>query len=77
VDPSRFLAVVDEEVCSGCGDCVDRCFFDAITLEERDGEEVSTIDAEKCMGCGLCQVTCPEDAISMKVVREEDFVPNF
>jgi len=77
VDPSRFLAVVDAEKCSGCGDCVDRCFFDAITMEESDGEEVSIIGAELCMGCGLCQVTCPEDAISMKVVREEDFVPNF
>jgi len=77
VDPSRFRAEVDEDACSGCGECVDRCFFDAITLLERDGEEVSCISAEKCMGCGLCQVTCPEDAISMVVVREEDFVPNF
>jgi ferredoxin len=77
VDPSRFLAVVDEDACSGCGECVDRCFFDAVSLRESDGEEISTIDAEKCMGCGLCQVTCPEDAISMKVVREEEFVPNF
>ncbi|MBN2027033.1 MAG: 4Fe-4S binding protein [Actinobacteria bacterium] len=77
VDPSRFKAVVDEDVCSGCGECVERCFFSAIALVERDGEEVSTIDAEKCMGCGLCQVTCPEDAISLVVVREENFVPNF
>jgi ferredoxin len=76
-DPSGFLAVVDEDACSGCGECVERCFFSAVTLEERDGEEVSVIDAEECMGCGLCQVTCPEDAISMKLVREEDFVPNF
>ena len=77
VDPSRFLAVVDEEACSGCGDCVDRCFFDAVSLEERDGEEVSVIVAEKCMGCGLCQVACPEDAIAMQAVREESFIPNF
>jgi Pyruvate/2-oxoacid:ferredoxin oxidoreductase delta subunit len=77
VDPSRFLAVVDEDKCSGCGDCVERCFFAAITLDERDGEEVSSIAAEKCMGCGLCQVTCPEDAISMQAVREESFIPNY
>lgn len=77
VDPSRFLAVVDEETCSGCGDCVDRCFFEAIALEERDGAEVSVITAEKCMGCGLCQVTCPTGAICMKVVRKEEFIPNF
>ncbi len=77
VDPSRFLAVVDDEACNGCGTCVDRCFFDAITLQESDGEEVSVIDADLCMGCGLCQVTCPEDAISMQVVRGEDFIPNY
>ena len=77
VDPSRFLAVVDEGACNGCGDCVDRCFFDAVSLEERDGEEVSVIVAEKCMGCGACQVACPEDAITMQAVREEDFIPNF
>jgi Fe-S-cluster-containing hydrogenase component 2/DNA-binding transcriptional ArsR family regulator len=77
VDPSRFLAVVDEDKCSGCGDCVERCFFEAISLRESDGEDISTIDAEKCMGCGLCLVTCPEDAITMQEVREPDFVPNF
>jgi len=77
VDPSRFLAVVDEEACSGCGDCVDRCFFEAVSLEERDGEEVPAIFAEKCMGCGLCQVACPEDAITMQAVREEAFIPNY
>ena len=77
VDPSRFLAVVDDEKCSGCGDCVDRCFFAAIALEEKGGEEVSAITAENCMGCGLCMVACPEDAISMSEVRSEEFVPNF
>lgn len=77
VDPSRFLAVVDEERCSGCGDCADRCFFGAVTLSGSDGEEVSVIDAALCMGCGLCQVACPEDAISMRAVREEGFIPNF
>lgn len=76
VDPSRFLARVDEESCSGCGTCVDRCLFEAISMEENDGAEVSVIEAEKCMGCGLCQVTCPEEAISMVAVREESFIPN-
>ena len=76
VDPSRFLAVVNEEECVGCGTCVDRCFFEAVSLQERDGEEVSTIAAEKCMGCGLCMVTCPQEAITLVVVREEDFIPS-
>lgn len=75
-DPSRFLAVVDEEKCTGCGTCEETCYFGAVELVERGDEEVSTIDAEKCMGCGLCQVSCPEEAISLKEVREPDFIPS-
>jgi ferredoxin len=72
VEPSRFAAEVDPDLCSSCGTCVDRCFFGAITLDE---EEAAAVDPEKCLGCGLCQVTCPEDAISMKEVRDRDHVP--
>jgi ferredoxin len=68
--------VVYEEKCAGCGTCEETCYFGAVELVERDGEEVSTIDAEKCMGCGLCQVACPEEAISLKEVREPDFIPS-
>ena len=56
---------------------MDRCFFEAVSLEERDREQVPAIFAEKCMGCGLCQVACPEDAITMQAVREEAFIPNY
>ena len=30
--PNRFLAVVDEEKCTGCGICVERCKFDAVVM---------------------------------------------
>lgn len=72
VEPSRFAAQVDPELCTGCGTCLDRCYFSAITLEE-DG--IARIDETKCMGCGLCQVTCPAEALSMNEVRPRDFVP--
>ncbi len=72
IEPSRFQAVVDPARCTACGECVDRCFFSAITQE---GDEPAAITAERCMGCGLCQVTCPGDAISLAQVREPDFVP--
>ena len=72
-DPSRFCAVVDEEACEACGECVDRCHFNAITLE--DGDDAAAIDAEVCMGCGICQVTCPTDAISLDEVRDKEFIP--
>ena len=71
LDPSRYVAEIDPDLCSACGTCLDRCFFSAI---EEQADAMAVI-AEKCMGCGLCQVTCPEDAITLKAVRPEDFIP--
>lgn len=73
VVPSRFLAVVDPALCSGCENCLDRCYFDAITMTGENDAAIA--EAEKCMGCGLCLVACPEEAISLDAVRDEDFVP--
>jgi ferredoxin len=72
IEPSRFSAEVDPELCTACGTCLDRCYFSAITLEEG---QTARIDPAKCMGCGLCQVTCPTSALSLKEVRGTDFVP--
>jgi NAD-dependent dihydropyrimidine dehydrogenase PreA subunit len=74
LDPSRFMAEIDPERCSGCETCLDRCRFNAIVA--LDGEaDIMRVIAEKCMGCGLCQITCPESAISLKAVRPADFIP--
>jgi Pyruvate/2-oxoacid:ferredoxin oxidoreductase delta subunit/predicted transcriptional regulator len=73
VVPSRFRAMVDAERCSACGTCLDRCYFEAISLE---GEgDTAVVNAEKCMGCGLCLVTCPEESITLEEVRPPEFIP--
>ncbi len=75
-DPSRFVSVVDEELCTGCAICLDRCYFGALSVSKKeDGSEVATVNPDKCMGCGLCMIKCPENALSMKIVREKDFIP--
>ncbi|MBD3253505.1 MAG: hypothetical protein GF383_00350 [Candidatus Lokiarchaeota archaeon] len=64
---ANYLSSVDIEKCVGCGTCIDRCKFGAITVDE-----VAEIEKDKCVGCGLCAVTCPENAITMvREVREE------
>lgn len=73
VVPSRFEAVVDADACTSCESCLDRCYFDAISMEGDGGSAL--VNSEKCMGCGLCMVTCPMEAINMKEVRPADFVP--
>lgn len=74
VDPSRFRAEIDEDACSGCGLCHERCYFSAISFVDGEGSP-SRVDPERCMGCGLCQVTCPEEAIALVEARPRDFVP--
>jgi len=73
VAPSRYQAIVEAESCTGCEMCLDRCYFEALTMDA--DEDVAAIDGEKCMGCGLCQVVCPTDAILLDAVRPEEFVP--
>lgn len=74
VDPSRFRAEINGDLCKGCGTCHDRCYFTAISWENEEGS-ASRVEMEKCMGCGLCKVTCPENAIELIESRPESFVP--
>ena len=73
-DPSRFCARIDQELCTGCGVCHDRCYFGAIIWEDGEGSS-SAVLVDKCMGCGLCQSKCPVDAIKMIEAREKEFIP--
>ena len=71
--PSRFRASVAADECNACELCLDRCYFDALAVDDDSG--VAVVDQENCMGCGLCTIVCPTDAISMELARSEDFVP--
>jgi heterodisulfide reductase subunit A-like polyferredoxin len=59
---SGYVSQVDEDLCIGCGDCVEYCQFGA--LEVVDG--LNRVDYEKCMGCGVCADVCPSDWIALR-----------
>ena len=63
---SNYYARVDEELCTGCETCVDRCQMDAV--EVVDG--ISTVYLNRCIGCGLCVTTCPTEAI--RLIKKAD-----
>ena len=66
LEKSRFRAVVDDELCTGCEECVDRCFFGAIEMIHITSKESkAVIDQDKCFGCGLCVIACDFDALIM------------
>lgn len=58
---SGYLAVVDEELCIGCAECMDMCQFDAIS----NPGNTASINFIACMGCGVCTSHCKQDAISL------------
>jgi heterodisulfide reductase subunit A len=59
------VSFVDEELCIGCGRCVEICMFDAISLEKNEkGEDKARINDVICKGCGTCASVCPNLAIT-------------
>ncbi|MBN1978202.1 MAG: CoB--CoM heterodisulfide reductase iron-sulfur subunit A family protein [Anaerolineae bacterium] len=62
-------AVVEEELCAGCGMCVEVCPYGAPALHPLWG--VSRINAVLCKGCGACASACPSKAIRLQHFTEE------
>lgn len=58
---SDFVAVVDEDLCTGCEICIDRCQFSAINVPNG----ICLIEKNRCYGCGNCVTTCPVEALSL------------
>lgn len=55
---SAFVCRVDSALCTGCELCLERCQFDALSIEEG-----ARVDEARCVGCGVCTLACPEHAL--------------
>lgn len=54
------IPLVDQSICSLCGECAEICQFNAIVVA---GKSVLTFP-KMCHSCGGCMLICPEKAIS-------------
>jgi heterodisulfide reductase subunit A len=56
------IAVVDENVCGGCGICISVCPYEALSLENSR----ILVSEAVCEGCGACVAACPAGAIQQR-----------
>jgi ferredoxin len=59
---SDFQIAIDDEACSACGVCIDRCQFKTLSIPD----SILIADLKRCVGCGLCVLVCPTDALHLK-----------
>lgn len=60
---SESVAQVDDGRCSGCGQCVKICPFDAFLPHKKKTK--ARVDLKRCYGCGVCRSACGRDAITL------------
>ena len=71
INSTFYLSVIDPQLCTGCGICVERCPTDAISLTEAGWAQR---DENACLGCGVCSRFCPEEAIALKEGLRKVFI---
>ncbi len=65
---TREVVKIDEEKCTGCGDCIPACPEGALQIIDDKARLISDL---YCDGLGACIGECPEDAITI-VEREAE-----
>ena len=57
--------IIDDDLCTGCGSCVDSCPFGAIELTNNKAKILPV-----CTLCGACVEVCPMEAIVLERVKD-------
>jgi electron transport complex protein RnfB len=68
---SDFRVVVNEGQCVGCGECVERCQFGALSAPD----DLCVVDYSRCVGCGQCTTVCATEALRLERRPEGEILP--
>jgi len=60
INSTYHLSSIDEDLCTACGICIEKCPVDAIELTSKGFAKVFE---DVCIGCGICAHFCPENAV--------------
>lgn len=80
IHTTNFLPAVDEEECTGCGNCVTVCPVEAMSLvssndPKKKYKKVAKVVEDICLGCGVCVKNCPTNVIKLKSREERVITP--
>jgi len=74
---SNYIISMDENECSGCGNCSRDCPINAISMEPIENPTTKkkaspVVDTSICLGCGVCALRCKTG--SAKLIKREQRV---
>ncbi|KAF3981603.1 MAG: RnfABCDGE type electron transport complex subunit B [Methylococcales symbiont of Hymedesmia sp. n. MRB-2018] len=69
IEKPRQVAVIIEQDCIGCTQCLPPCPVDAIIGASK---QMHTVLTSACTGCELCVSPCPVDCIVMQAIENND-----
>lgn len=59
-----YTVAVDPQLCRGCGRCMEKCAYQAVSMDRNDlGGWTASVDEAFCKGCGNCIAVCPTNAV--------------
>jgi ferredoxin len=80
VHTTNFLPDIREGSCRGCGECVNVCPVEAMSLVSTNNPQKTTakkarLREEICLGCGLCVSACQEKHITLQTRSQRVITP--
>jgi NAD-dependent dihydropyrimidine dehydrogenase PreA subunit len=61
-----FAINIDLEKCEGCGDCVEICPSEVLSVVEENGKKFAKVsNEEECIGCMACEDACEEGSLTV------------
>jgi ferredoxin len=71
IHTANFEPVVEKDTCTGCGQCVNVCPVEAMTLVSANDpanrrKKKAWVNPDVCLGCGVCARACPTQSIRLE-----------